>query len=125
LKEKALWAQQRYSETSGSETYICAIDSKPIKDMRDAILFHLLTSNEEEELYKYNFLVLNRTNINKWKDRDAFLSAASNFLELDKWGILSPNCSLLSYLIERVSNPDRVPTATISFKKTNESDRKK
>lgn len=63
----------------------CMIDNKPVTDPPDLVSFGLLTSNESEELYKFNHLNFNKKNISKWKEKDAFISIAEKFLLEGKW----------------------------------------
>jgi len=64
---------------------ICKVDGKIINDPDDYLFIPLLTSDEEEELYKFNFLTFNKRNLKKWSDRIKFLKIVNKFKEQGKW----------------------------------------
>ena len=64
----------------------CIVDNKRIENIEDYIFMGLLTSNDNEELFEFNFTTLNKKNLNKWTHRKRFIEVAIKF-ELDgKWG---------------------------------------
>jgi hypothetical protein len=63
----------------------CKIDNEVINDYEDYIFFNLLSSNKEDNIYKFNFTTLNRNNLDKWQARDQFLEAAEKMVRDDKW----------------------------------------
>jgi hypothetical protein len=71
---------------------ICHVDGQQLSNPENIILFGLLTSNEQEELSKFNFLTINRQNIKQWKEREQFIRLAREFIESGKWkGFLNFN----------------------------------
>ena len=79
----------------------CKIDNEIISDYKDYIFFDLLSSNKEDDIYRFNFTTLNRNNLDKWKDRDQFLEVAGKMIREDKWEDLT-SFKYLEKLIEIV-----------------------
>jgi hypothetical protein len=73
LGKKAIGFQNSYLSKGKPMNQICSIGQNKIKKPDDFVFTGLLTSNENEELYKYNFAAFDRSNIPKWKDRDKFV----------------------------------------------------
>lgn len=71
-----------------------------IDDPKDVIFMGMLTSDQSEELHKYNFLVLNNTKLASWTERELFLTVAQRFLDDGKWKGYG-DFDLLKCLIER------------------------
>jgi hypothetical protein len=102
MGKKALLFREKFHEIKPSVNSKCLLDGNPIIDPRDIFIIGLLTSNEEEELFKYNFLVFNRKNIGKWKDRDIFLKAVARYKEENKWESFSPDYNYLDNLVNKI-----------------------
>lgn len=58
----------------------------------------MLSSDQNEDLSKFNFLTLNKDNIDKWNQKDAFVSTARKFNQEGKWEGLT-EFNYLDYLI--------------------------
>jgi hypothetical protein len=65
---------------------ICIVGGNEIKSFDDYIFISLLTSNEREDLYKFNFITLDRNNLKIWSDRIEFIDVATKFKQENKWG---------------------------------------
>lgn len=99
---KAMEFANQFLYATRPENRICIVGGDRIKNMEDYIFIDLLTSNDHEDLYRFNFVTLCKRNLEKWKDRKMFLVFAAKFKELDKWGDIS-TFHHLDYLIERIS----------------------
>lgn len=70
---------------------------------REIINFNLLSSNESEPLYKYNYFVIPRQNLTEWNEYEDFIEHANAFLSEGKWkGVNGFN--YLEYLLNTVKN---------------------
>ena len=67
------------------ENRLCDIGKNIIKDPDDHIFIPLLTSNEQEGLYKFNFMNIDKNNIKNWEQRDMFIELAKSFKSDGKW----------------------------------------
>jgi hypothetical protein len=101
LRDMVLFFKNKYNSYLPLKNSKCIIDGELIKEPRDIIFFGLLTSNENEELFKFNFLLLNKKNISKWHDKDKFITTANNFNQQGKWGNLT-EFNLLDFLIKEL-----------------------
>lgn len=63
----------------------CIVDGMQIDEPKNTLFFGLLTSNDKEELYEFNYIAINIKNINNWKELNRFLSIAEAFLLAEKW----------------------------------------
>ncbi len=64
---------------------ICEVDGKLIILQEDYLFIPLLTSNEKDPLFKFNYLTFNRKNLNKWIKRNEFVYLAKKFASDDFW----------------------------------------
>ena len=103
LGVNALFFKEKHYVVIPSINSICHIDGKSIQDPRDIFVIGMLTSDKNENLFKFNFLVLNKKNLNKWKDKDEFIKAASEYKKQNKWSSLN-SFNYLDYLINEVTN---------------------
>ena len=62
-----------------------------ITDYRNFYGLGMLTSDETEELFQYNFLTLDVNNIATWKDKEHFLNVAKKFIDERKWQDWNPD----------------------------------
>lgn len=83
--KKAIELAKQYFYSVKPENRKCIVDEEIIEDVHDYIFMGVLTSNDEEDLYKFNFITLNRRNLHKWKDRADFISIAEKFIKDGKW----------------------------------------
>ncbi|CAM1362409.1 conserved hypothetical protein [Tenacibaculum litopenaei] len=81
---------------------ICKIDGNLITDPDDYLFIPLLTSNENEELYKFNFLTFSKKNIKKWPNGNKFIEVADDFIKEGKW-LDTSEFKFLNHLIQEVS----------------------
>jgi hypothetical protein len=84
-----VWGKQAMQLASDyqarSNNKICMAGGAVITKPDDYIFFPLLTSNDKEELYHFNFTTLNKNNISIWNDRQRFIDVATKFLHAGKW----------------------------------------
>lgn len=98
---KAIELAKKYFYSVKPENRKCIVDGEIIENFHDYIFMGVLTSNEEGELYKFNFITLNRRNLYKWKDRNDFISIAEKFIENGKWEDLT-SYKYLNKLIDSI-----------------------
>lgn len=89
LGKKAMELAKQYFYNTRPENRRCIVDGKIVDNYNDYIFIDVLTSNEEENLYKFNLITLNRNNVTKWGDRNNFLCIARKFLDDGKWSDLT------------------------------------
>ncbi len=71
-----------------------------VDNPRNIIVIGLLTSDIEEELHKFNFILLNKRQV--WNDKTVFLRIATKFLDDGKWVSSSPDNNYLKKLVEKI-----------------------
>lgn len=103
LKDKLLHHLASYNNRMPPSQIRCSIDNQLMQDPRDLLTFGLLTSDESESLFQYNFLSFNKRNIHKWESRLAFISTAEQFLLEGKWQGLG-DFNYLSYMLDKVKS---------------------
>lgn len=79
----------------------CFIDGRIIDNPENYLFFGLLTSDESEELYNFNYLIFNKKNIQNWRDLNKFLLISGKFLSDNKWESLN-DFNKLKYIVEKV-----------------------
>jgi hypothetical protein len=99
LKNDALFFKNMAYQNRPSLNSICIVDGKPISNKGDTIFFGLLTSDKNEELFKFNFLTLNKRNVPNWNQREEFICLAINFKNMGKWKSLT-EFNFLDYLVD-------------------------
>ena len=102
LGEKAVSLANEAILRTRPENRICAAGGNLITDPDDYIFTNLLTSDENEELYQFNFVTLDKNNLNIWNDRERFIRAAKKFKQEDKWGDIG-EFEYLDRLIEEIA----------------------
>ena len=100
--EKAIQLAEKTIKESSPVNRICFFGRNIINNPDNYIFTGLLTSNEEEELYTYNFLTMDRNNLDKWSERKEFIRVAKEFIDLDKWKDLG-EFKYLNNLIDQLS----------------------
>jgi len=85
------------------ENRICDIGGNLITSMDDYIFTDLLTSDAKEDLHQFNFMTIDKNNLNKWVQRENFLITARKFLSDDKWKSLT-KFNYLDYLIKVIES---------------------
>lgn len=81
---------------------ICTVSGNRIMSPDNYLFIPLLTSNEKEALYKFNFLTFDRNNLSKWDEREKFIETAKHFKNEGKWSD-SSDFKFLDDLIEKMS----------------------
>jgi len=89
LCEKAIQFSNIAILKGGPTNRICEAGGNIIKNYADHIFIPLLTSNENEELFNYNFVTLDKNNLMLWKNREKFICEAKKFVADGKWGDFS------------------------------------
>ncbi len=97
LGAKAIAFRDWFGRTLAEErrSYITG-ESNP----KNRIAVSALTSDSEEVLYRFNFITLYKSEIGNWAEKNKFIEIAEQFLAEKKWQSLSPDFSLLEYLIQ-------------------------
>jgi len=98
LGEKAMHYSEKAMFLTARVNRKCVVDQRLITDPDDHVFTCLLTSDESEELYDFNFITINRKNILRYSDRENFILAALKFNKEGKWGSIS-NFNFLDYLL--------------------------
>ena len=81
---------------------ICTVGGNRIMNPDNYLFIPLLTSNEKEALYNFNFLTFDRKNLGKWDKREEFIEAAKQFKNEGKWSD-SSDFKFLDDLIKQMS----------------------
>lgn len=102
LGDRAVEFANQFVLSTRPENRICSVGGNVIRNFDDYIFIDLLTSNEQEDLYKFNFTTLDRGKLKKWNDGSRFVTTATKFKNEGKWGDLSSH-KHLDNLIERIS----------------------
>ena len=79
----------------------CDIGGGKIKTIEDYLFIDLLTSDEKEALSNFNFMSIDKQNINKWSNKNIFLKEAKKFIKDNKWDSLT-EFNYLEYLIKEI-----------------------
>ncbi len=103
LGKRAVEFAEKYIINTRPENRKCIIDKKVITDYNNYIFVDLLTSDNSEELYYFNFITLNKKNLDIWTDRENFVSVAKRFISEGKWGDFS-SYKYLDELIKLILN---------------------
>jgi hypothetical protein len=103
LGDKAVEFANQFIFRTRPENRICSVGGNIIRNFDDYIFIDLLTSDEQEDLYSFNFTTLDRGNLKKWDDRSRFVTIARTFKDGNKWGDLTTN-KYLDNLIERIGS---------------------
>lgn len=99
--QQVLTVLDAYDAGHISRGAVCAVDGELITDPHHYLSFGLLTSDPQEELYRFNFLTFNKMNVGDWAGRDEFVRIATAFLDAGKWKSASA-FNALAYLILQV-----------------------
>lgn len=98
---RAIELAKQYFYSIRPENRKCIVDGKIIENYDDYIFIDILTSNKDEALYKFNLVTLNKNNLQKWKDRNYFISIAEKFIQDKKWRDLT-SYEYLNNLIDKI-----------------------
>lgn len=102
LKDKLIKHLSLFENRLPPSEQTCIVDGLKMKDPMQQFNIGLLTSNEDDPLYKYNYIILNKHNINKWTALEEFISEVEKYLEEDKYkGFKGYN--YLKYLIDEIT----------------------
>ncbi|WP_223607548.1 hypothetical protein [Chryseobacterium sp. OSA05B] len=76
-----------------------------IIDLPENYLFtNLLTSDEKDTLYSFNFMNIDIRNLSKWKDRKNFIDAIEKFEEEKEWEEIG-GFNYLEYVLKKLKSP--------------------
>ncbi|NSL90788.1 hypothetical protein ECE50_028450 [Chitinophaga sp. Mgbs1] len=70
--------------------HICVVDKQVITSYRKVISFGLLSSDQQEPLAAFNFIILNRDNLCRWPAKALFIKQAVDFISKGKWECAAP-----------------------------------
>lgn len=102
LGRKVMEIVEEVTQTPPAEK-ICEISGKPVDTIENFMYFGVLTSDEKEELYKFNFVTLNKRYLSQWKRREEFIRVATKFRDEGKWQEHSEELRYFDKLIEEVA----------------------
>jgi hypothetical protein len=101
LGHKAVEMADRFLKIFSPENRKCTIGGNAILSYDNFIGSSLLTSDETEELFEFNFMLFDKNNVSKWNKLNSFLEAASKFKNENKWGDL-PGYNYLDILVDSI-----------------------
>jgi hypothetical protein len=84
-----------------TENRICTVGKNKIRNFEDYIFVDLLTTDEQEDLYQFNFMTIDKNNLYKWKERGKFIAACIKFKEQNKWSDFG-EFNYLDNLVEKI-----------------------
>lgn len=102
LKDLIFFFKGELDKGMSSKKVRCNISGEFINNPRDIINFGLITSDEKEKLYEFNYLVFEKKNLNKWDRKDEFSQLISEFKNDGKWESIS-SFNYLDYLMKEVN----------------------
>ncbi|RKT01464.1 hypothetical protein [Chryseobacterium defluvii] len=105
LGNQAILFAQEYIDKTRPKNRICIVGGNLIQRFEDYIFIDMLTSDKEEALFKFNFITLDRNNLQRWNDRENFIQYAEEFKKENKWEDLT-EFKYLDNLIKKVSDPN-------------------
>jgi len=80
LGRLALEARKNFELATRLSLRRCVVSGKPIVDWEDFIFIDMLTSDKNDPRYKFNFTVIGRNNLSKWKNLEEFSKLGLNAL---------------------------------------------
>lgn len=83
LANRALALRELFEAATANR--LCHISQKPVSAPEGGIFIPLITSDENEELYKFDFMCFDRNNISNWNEREYFIETMNRFKAEDKW----------------------------------------
>lgn len=101
LGNRAIEFANQFIFRTRPENRICSVGGNKIQNFDDYIFISMLTSNEREELFDFNFTTLDRNNLKQWGNRQKFIEIASKFYGDGKWGDMGA-FKYLNHLIDKV-----------------------
>jgi len=81
----------------------CRVDGIRISSPDKLVSLGLLSSNIEDNLYRFNYIDLNRDNIKDRKGREDFLKIVRQYLKDEKWVSSFSKFNYLKYLLEELT----------------------
>ena len=101
LKSQLLQQINLYYEHLPLSKLKCVVDGKIIDKPENMLFWGLLTSNEKEDLYNFNYISINLLNLSKWKEANRFILIAEKFIRENKWKGLT-EFNLLEFIINKI-----------------------
>jgi hypothetical protein len=108
IKDKLFKHISLYQKFLPPSKLICIVDGKSIENPRDALFTGLLTSDEKEKLFDFNYISLNLKNISRWKQYENFIEISNVFLSENKW-LATQGFNKLTYLMEKMREAKTTP----------------
>lgn len=102
LKESLLYHIQQGDKVRGAANAICIVDGKLITHPDSFLTTGMLTSDLNEPLAAFNFVILNRNNKYRWNKRNEFISLVKEFIQSGKWEPFGP-FNYLEYLLKELA----------------------
>jgi len=85
------------------ENRICDIGGNTIDLPENYLFINLLTSDETEELYSFNFMNIDIRNLSNWVDKQNLVDSIEQFLEEEKWEAAG-SFNYLKYVLEKIKS---------------------
>jgi len=82
---KAIQLTEKFLFETRPENRICDITKDVIRNYSNYFFIDILTSDEQQSLYKYNLTTLDVKNIKLWNHKDEFVSEANIFKNKGLW----------------------------------------
>lgn len=101
LRSKVSAFLEKVTFKTRPENRICDIGGNIIDLPENYLFISLLTSDETDELYSFNFMNIDIRNLSKWVDKQNFVDAIEQFLKDEKWEASGP-FNYLEYVLEKV-----------------------
>lgn len=105
LGVKAIEFANQYIHQTRPENRRCIVGGNMIQKYDDYIFIDLLTSNSQEEIFKFNFTTLDKNNLFAWNEREYFINLVTKYKDEGKWADLGV-FKYLDMLIETIKSHD-------------------
>lgn len=102
LKDSLFYQIEQLDNVTGATKPRCIVDGNLITHPRDMLALGMLTSDPNEPLAAFNFIILNTNNKYKWDKREEFISLAEEFIRNGKWEPYGP-FNALEYLLKELA----------------------
>lgn len=101
LGKDALLYLEMYHNNRNAVHFGIGTNGQFIKERKNRLSWTLLTSDPNEDLFKFNFYIVDETRLSEWVEREEFIKVARRFNQEGKWEGLT-EFNLLDFLIDFV-----------------------
>ncbi|UPK69138.1 hypothetical protein [Chitinophaga filiformis] len=102
LKDSLFYQIEQLDNVTGGAKARCIVDGNLITHPGDMLALGMLTSDLNEPLAAFNFIILNRNNRYRWNRREEFISLAEEFILNAKWEPYGP-FDMLKYIMKELA----------------------